>query len=64
MSATKAMIDRDTGEYLGDDLAFCRRWTKIGGEIWLDLESRLTHVGPVAFKGDLFSQLAPGGRSS
>ena len=55
------MIDRDSGEYLGDDIAFCRRWTDIGGEIWLDLHSRLTHVGPMAFEGDLFRQLAPQG---
>lgn len=46
------MIDRETGEYLSEDYAFCRRWRDIGGDIWLDLESRLTHVGPDQFHGD------------
>lgn len=50
------MIDEVTGEYLSEDYAFCRRWRAIGGEIWVDLESRLTHVGPMKFAGDLSAQ--------
>jgi hypothetical protein len=50
------MIDRATGEYLSEDYAFCRRWTDIGGEIWIDTQSKLTHTGPVTFGGDLSSQ--------
>jgi hypothetical protein len=46
------VIDRETGAYLSEDYAFCRRWRDIGGEIWLDTASRLTHVGPAAFAGD------------
>lgn len=53
------MIEPDTGTYLSEDYAFCRRWTALGGEIWLDLESRLTHVGPMAFQGDLATQFDP-----
>lgn len=45
-------IDPDTGAYLSEDYAFCRRWRAIGGEIWLDTTSRLTHVGPTEFPGD------------
>ena len=45
-------IDPDTGEYLSEDYAFCRRWRAIGGEIWLDLKSSLTHVGADHFRGD------------
>jgi hypothetical protein len=48
----------DDGTYLSEDFAFCKRWTDIGGEIWADLNSRLTHVGPLAFCGDLSSQFA------
>lgn len=55
----ECMIEPDTGIYLSEDYAFCRRWTGLGGEIWLDLESRLTHVGPVAFVGDLTTQFDP-----
>jgi hypothetical protein len=46
------IIDPDTGEYLSEDFAFCRRWRDLGGEIWLDLRSRLTHTGSADFRGD------------
>jgi len=52
------MIDHATGTYLSEDFSFCRRWTDIGGEIWADLESRLDHVGPSVFQGDVASQFA------
>jgi hypothetical protein len=54
----ECMIDPKTGTYLSEDFAFCRRWTDIGGEIWADLESRLDHVGPSVFHGDVSSQFA------
>ena len=52
------MIDAKSGTYLSEDFAFCKRWTDIGGEIWADLESRLDHVGPSVFHGDVASQFA------
>jgi hypothetical protein len=55
----ETMIDKETGEYLSEDYAFCRRWRDLGGEIWLDLESKLTHVGPMRFVGDLSTQFDP-----
>jgi hypothetical protein len=48
----------DDGTYLSEDFAFCKRWTDMGGEIWADLKSRLNHIGPMAFCGDLSSQFA------
>lgn len=48
------LIVPETGTYLGEDYAFCRRWEELGGEIWLDIRSKLTHIGPTPFKGDLF----------
>jgi hypothetical protein len=53
----ECMIAED-GTYLSEDFAFCKRWTDIGGEIWADLNSKLNHVGPMAFCGDLSSQFA------
>lgn len=50
------MIDPQTGEYLSEDYAFCRRWRALGGEIWIDLRSRLTHSGPADFRGDTTSR--------
>jgi hypothetical protein len=54
----ECMIDADSGTYLSEDFAFCKRWTDIGGEIWADLQSRLDHVGPSVFHGNLSSQFA------
>jgi hypothetical protein len=53
----ECMITED-GTYLSEDFAFCKRWTDMGGEIWADLKSKLTHIGPMAFCGDLASQFA------
>jgi hypothetical protein len=46
------MIDPETGVYLSEDYAFCRRWRAQGGEIWLDLKSRLIHTGSYSFRGN------------
>lgn len=46
------MIDPDTGDYLSEDYAFCRRWRAMGGTVWLDTQSRLIHVGPHDYVGD------------
>ncbi len=53
------IIDPETGEYLSEDYAFCRRWRALGGEIWLDLESRLTHIGNQHFIGDCGPRFRP-----
>lgn len=46
------MIEPETGDYLSEDYAFCHRWRSLGGELWLDLRSRLMHVGPREYVGD------------
>jgi hypothetical protein len=46
------MIDPDSGVYLSEDYAFCRRWRALGGEIWLDLTSKLVHSGSYSFRGN------------
>jgi hypothetical protein len=53
----ETMIEPETGQYLSEDYAFCRRWRDLGGEIWADFEARLTHVGPTAFTGSLMEAL-------
>ena len=40
-----SLIDPDTGRYLADHQAFCRRWRDIGGEVWAAGASDLVHVG-------------------
>jgi hypothetical protein len=61
------MIDPETGIYLSEDYAFCRRWRAIGGELWLDLNSELTHTGNHHFKGNTtgrFAALAAAGEGA
>jgi hypothetical protein len=53
------MVERDTGHYLSEDYAFCRRWRDRGGEVRADVEARLTHVGHAAYTGRLMDALKP-----
>lgn len=43
----------ERGHYLSEDWMFCRRWQKLGGEIWAHSKTLLNHVGHYEFKGDL-----------
>ena len=45
--------------YLSEDYYFSRLWQKIGGEIWVDLHSSLTHTGNYTFKGNFYSRFEP-----
>lgn len=36
---------------MGEDYAFCKRWTDIGGEIFIDPEIKMGHVGYKTFPG-------------
>ncbi|MCW5760365.1 MAG: hypothetical protein KIS90_11420 [Phenylobacterium sp.] len=54
------MIEPETGQYLSEDYAFCRRWRDLGGEIWADVTARLTHVGHAAYTGSLIEAMRPG----
>lgn len=47
------LIDPETSTYLSEDFSFCHRWAAMGGEIWVDLTSKLQHVGSMVFQGDL-----------
>lgn len=37
------------GRYLSEDYGFCRMWKELGGMIWLDPETDLTHTGFFTF---------------
>ena len=52
------MIETETGQYLSEDYAFCRRWRDLGGEIFADFTTRFTHVGHAAYEGSLADSLA------
>lgn len=48
------------GGFVGEDISFCRLWTGIGGEIWLDPEVQLEHRGSKIYRGDPRTLFAPG----
>ena len=52
------IVDKETGVYLSEDYSFCRRWTDLGGEVWADLQSRLSHTGTMTFYGNAATQFA------
>ncbi|MEI6282778.1 MAG: hypothetical protein WCP82_08705, partial [Alphaproteobacteria bacterium] len=54
----ETMIEAETGEYLSEDYAFCRRWRDMGGEIFADFETPLMHVGQAAYEGSLKNSFA------
>lgn len=56
------MVDPDDGRYLSEDYAFCRRWRDMGGKIWVDLHSKLMHLGQHNYRGDLGASLQAQGR--
>ena len=43
----------ERGHYLSEDWLFCRRWAKLGGEIWAHGKVLLNHIGHYEFSGDL-----------
>ncbi|MGD0436937.1 MAG: hypothetical protein ABSB86_10760 [Bryobacteraceae bacterium] len=51
------MLDKETGFYLSEDFSFCRRWTDMGGEIWVDYMSRLNHVGIMVYRGNMAARV-------
>ena len=44
-------LDNDNA-YLSEDYAFCKRWSKIGGKIWVDPDIKLDHIGKYTYRGD------------
>jgi len=50
------IIDEKSNRYLSEDYSFCRLWQKIGGKIYADLQSPLTHFGTYPFAGHVWSK--------
>lgn len=46
------VMTEESGRYLSEDYAFCRRWQNIGGKVFLDSRSRLSHQGGHIYMGD------------
>lgn len=54
----ETFIEAETGEHLSEDYAFCRRWRDLGGQVFADFQTRLTHVGHAAYAGSLMDAQA------
>ena len=52
--------DPETNDYLSEDYSFSLLWRQLGGDIWADMESKLSHWGNYAFHGDLKSYFNAG----
>jgi hypothetical protein len=44
-------IDLETNRYLSEDYTFCRRWQHAGGQIWVDPNVLLNHIGMNVYRG-------------
>ena len=44
-------------ERLGGDYEFCRKWSELGGEIFIDPHMRFGHIGQTEYSGSLSSYL-------
>ncbi len=47
------MIDK--GRYLSEDWTFCQRWLNIGGELYVNVNINLSHIGNHAYRGRVLS---------
>ncbi len=56
------MVDPDSGRYLSEDYAFCRRWRDMGGKVWVDTLCKLVHLGQHNYRGNLAESLRLQGR--
>jgi hypothetical protein len=47
----------EEGHYFSEDWLFCSRWTKMGGEIYIDVSINLTHSGIEDYSGSYISSI-------
>ncbi len=45
------------GQFWGEDLVFCKNWTKLGGDLWIDPNVDFKHVGRHVWKGNFLKYL-------
>ena len=51
-------VDPKNG-YLGEDICFCKLWTDIGGKIYRDAKTALSHFGSHSYTGSLDMMFKP-----
>ncbi|SAL80020.1 hypothetical protein AWB71_06025 [Caballeronia peredens] len=51
------MVEPSTNRYLSEDYGFCRRWRDLGGRVFVDTRSKLSHQGTYTYDGDFGASL-------
>ena len=51
------MVDPESKRYLSEDYTFCRLWQQIGGQVYIDAQSNLTHQGAKIYRGSFADSL-------
>jgi glycosyltransferase involved in cell wall biosynthesis len=44
--------------YVGEDYNFCDMWTNVGGKIWIDILSPLSHIGTHTYNGNIVQTMS------
>jgi len=52
-------IEPETKRFLSEDYALCRRWQRIGGEVYAFVDAELGHIGKFTHQGDVRAILTP-----
>lgn len=47
----------EEGHYFSEDWLFCKRWSKMGGNIYIDVSINLTHTGIEDYRGSFISSI-------
>lgn len=50
-------VDPVSRRYLSEDYGFCRLWSAVGGAVYVDAQSNLTHHGYKTYRGDFATSL-------
>ncbi|MCO6505915.1 MAG: hypothetical protein J6570_02230 [Snodgrassella sp.] len=51
------LVDPVTKRYLSEDFSFCRLWNLLGGKVYIDARSNLTHMGNKIYQGPFAQSL-------
>lgn len=51
------MVDPESRRYLSEDYGFCRLWEALGGKVYVDANSNLSHQGERLYTGDFAATL-------
>ena len=53
-------LANDDGEMFSEDISFCERWRRAGGEIWVCVDEPITHVGGQNYRGRYLDRMRKG----